>query len=200
MEFKITPSLFLRVFINNYFIPTLLILLVIKSLSNWYHEFLNFNNSFLIFVGILVLIYITYCTYKISKEIIYSMNFSLELSDLKVVQDGESRLLSKYNLYSSFVEESKIRLDIYKSFTPLPIVVFLLGILIKWDFKRVSQHFENILNFKLELNYILSGTIFIVGIWYVISYRRCWVYHKNLLRRYTEVKTAYESLKVKRSE
>lgn len=197
MKSKVTLKLLSIVYLNNYFIPTILILLVIKSLSNWYPNVVNLNNSYFVFGFILIIFYIAYCIYKISKEIVYSTNFSIELGELKRVDDGELRLLSRYNLYSNFLEENKVILDIYKSFSPIPIVVFLLGILIKWDFKKLSLYFENILNFKLELNFIIGGTILLFGVWYVISYRKCWVYHKNLLRRYTEVKTAYESLKIK---
>lgn len=198
MKAKITPKFFLSVYLGNYLIPTLLIILVINSLSKWYPKFFSFENLFFNFGCLFVLLYIIYSTYKISSEAVYSVNFKTELSDLKREQHkGEIKLLSIYNRYSNYIEENKLRLDIYKSFTPIPIVVFLLGILIKWDFNKLSLHFENILNFKLELNYIIGGTILLIGVWYVISYRKYWVYHKNLLRRYTEVKTAYESLKIK---
>lgn len=127
----------------------------------------------------------------------YSVNFSKRLSDLKSATDGEVILLSIYNDYNNFIEENKLRLDIYKSFSPIPIVVFSLGILIKWDFNKLNIYSENILDFKLEINSIIGEIILLLGIWYIISYEKYWLYHRNLLRRYAEVKTAYESLKIK---
>ncbi|WP_139114502.1 hypothetical protein [Lysinibacillus xylanilyticus] len=197
MEAKITLNFFLSVYLRNYFIPTTVIILVINSLSKWYPKIINFENSFFRYGCLLVALYILYSTFKISSHAVYSVNFSKRLSDLKRANDGEVMLLSIYNDYNNFIEENKLRLDIYKSFSPIPIVVFSLGILIKWDFNKLSVYFENILNFKLELNSIIGGVILLLGIWYIISYRKCWAYHRNLLRRYGEVKTAYESLKIK---
>ncbi|MFC9542957.1 hypothetical protein ACFTQ7_24415 [Lysinibacillus sp. NPDC056959] len=197
MEAKITLKIFLSVYLRNYFIPTLLIILVINSLSRWYPKIFSFENSFFKYGCLLVAIYILYSTFKISSQAVYSVNFRREIFDLKRETDGEVKLLSRYNNYSNYLEENKLRLDIYKSFSPIPIVVFSLGILIKWDLNKLSLYFENILNFKLELNSIIGGVIFLLGIWYIISYSKCWAYHKNLLRRYAEVKTAYESLKIK---
>ncbi|MFJ8518987.1 hypothetical protein [Lysinibacillus xylanilyticus] len=197
MEAKITLKIFFSVYLRNYFIPTLLIILVINSLSRWYPKIFSFENSFFKYGCLLVAIYILYSTFKISSQAVYSVNFRREIFDLKRETDGEVKLLSRYNNYSNYLEENKLRLDIYKSFSPIPIVVFSLGILIKWDLNKLSLYFENILNFKLELNSIIGGVIFLLGIWYIISYSKCWAYHKNLLRRYAEVKTAYESLKIK---
>ncbi len=199
MESKITFKFFLSVYLRNYFIPTFLIILVINSLSNWYPKIFSFENAFFKYSCILIATYILYSTYKIASHVVNNVNFKSKLWDLKRVSNGEVRLLSIYNDYNNYIEENKLRLDIYKSFSPIPIVVFSLGILIKWDFKKLSLHFENILNFKLELNTIIGGVILLLGIWYIISYRKCWAYHKNLLRRYAEVKTTYESLKIKES-
>ncbi|MDP1394438.1 hypothetical protein Q8G28_13565 [Lysinibacillus capsici] len=197
MEAKITLKDFLSVYLRNYFIPTIVIIVVINSLSKWYPKIFSFENSFFKYGCVLVALYILYSTFKISSQFVYSINFSRLLFELKRENDGEERLLSAYNSYSNYIEENKLRLDIYKSFSPIPIVVFSLGILIKWDFNKLSVYFENVLNFKLELNSIIGGVILLLGIWYIISYRKCWAYHRNLLRRYAEVKTAYESLKIK---
>lgn len=166
MEAKITLNFFKSVYLRN-FIPTIVIILI-NSLSKWYPNIINFENLFYIYGCLLVALYILYSTFKISSHAVYSVNFSKRLSDLKSATDGEVILLSIYNDYNNFIEENKLRLDIYKSFSPIPIVVFSLGILIKWDFNKLNIYSENILDFKLEINSIIRGIIVLLGIWYNI--------------------------------
>lgn len=197
MKSKITFIFFLNVYLRNYFFPTLLIILVINSLSKWYPKIFSFENSHFKYGCLFVVVYILYSTYKIASHVIDNVNFKGELRDLKRDSNGKEILFSMYNDYYCYIEENKLRLDMYKSFSPIPIVVFSLGIIIKWDLNKLSLYFENILNFKLELNTIVGGVIILLGIWYIISYRKCWAYHKNLLKGYAALKTTYESLEIK---
>lgn len=108
--------------------------------------------------------------------------------------------MSELNFYKNLVEINKVSLDIYKSFSPISIIVFILGIIIKWDFEKLFKYIGSFFIVEIEFNYFVILILLFVLVLYFISFRKKWVYHENLLNRYSEVRTAYEKLKIRKNK
>ncbi|GEM_PF-4594259 len=200
MQTKITFSLLKTVFLVNYLLPLCIIVFAVFSIKEWYPEIISLNNRFFTISIFLILIYILYNTYSISKQLAYDRELREELAILKRVNDGEILLCKKMNDYLNLIEESKSKLEFYKSISLIPILIFILGFIIKWDFNIFNKHLKDLLNFELEFNYYVAGMLILFVIWYVISYRKCWIFYKEILKDYFKVKSAYEELKIKKND
>ncbi|MEB2280062.1 MULTISPECIES: hypothetical protein [Lysinibacillus] len=199
MQTKISFSILKTVFLVNYLLPLCIIVFAVISIKEWYPEIISLNNRFFTICILLVLIYTLYNTYYISKQIVNDRKLREELATLKRVNDGEIRLSEKMNFYLNLVEETKSKLELYKSISLIPILTFILGFIIKWDVNIFNKHLKALLNFELEFNYYVAGMLILFVIWYVISYRKCWIFYKGMLKDYYEVKTAYEELKINKN-
>ncbi|WP_281217283.1 hypothetical protein [Lysinibacillus capsici] len=199
MQSKMSFSLLKAVFLVNYLLPLCIIVFAVISIKEWYPEIISLNNRFFIVSILLVLIYTLYNTYSISKQIVNDRKLREELATLKRVDDGEIMLSEKMNFYLNLVEETKSKLELYKSISLIPILTFIMGFIIKWDFNIFNKHLKALLNFELEFNYYAAGMLILIVIGYVISYRKCWIFYKGILKSYYDVKTAYEELKIKKN-
>lgn len=199
MQTKITFSLLKTVFLVNYLLPLCIIVFAVFSIKDWYPEIISLNNIFFPISVLLVLTYILYNTYAISKQIVYDNKIREEIVTLKRVRDGEIRLNQKMNFYLNLIEESKSKLEFYKSISLIPILIFILGFIIKWDFNMFNKHLKGLLNFELEFNYYVAGMLILFVVWYVISYKKSWIFYKQILKDYYKVKTAYEELEIKKN-
>ncbi|MCR8853505.1 hypothetical protein [Lysinibacillus fusiformis] len=196
---KIPFSLLKTVFLTHSLLPLCIITFAVFSIKDWYPDIISLNNRYFSMSILVFLVYILYNTYSISKEIVFDNKLDENLADLKQVDDGDISLTKKMNFYLRLVEENKSKLEFYKSISPVSIIVFILGFIIKWDFNIFNNHLEDLLNFELEFNYYVVGLVVLFGIWYAFSYWKCWVFYKVVLKNYYKVKTAYEELELKKN-
>lgn len=200
MKAKITFNLFIDVLLRKFSLQFLLISLGIYSFYRWHPMVFDQYYQYVICGFIIVLVYIFYSTYNISKDIVSHVNYKLELEEKMRLDNAEELLVSELNFYKNLVEINKVSLDIYKSFSPISIIVFILGIIIKWDFEKLFKYIGSFFIVEIEFNYFVILILLFVLVLYFISFRKKWVYHENLLNRYSEVRTAYEKLKIRKNK
>ncbi|MGE7912502.1 hypothetical protein [Lysinibacillus xylanilyticus] len=152
------------------------------------------KNFKIVLVGILI--FIIYRSYKdFSKKVDYLDTTDL-IYEISKKEDGKERLYRFMMLYSETIDKSKLKIDILKSFTPIPIIVFFLGVLWNSDISILGVSFtflDNIKNFSASSAQILVLIMFITFFYYLYSFSSAWSTYKSAIKYYYEFKYEYDT-------
>lgn len=148
---------------------------------------------------ILVILYI-YRTFQNYIFLRNSLDQQTIISDRKFNKYARSYFIQCINTYSMLSERFKLKIDIIKSFSPVPIIVYLLGLLMTNNHFNTStsiRKFMKSLKISNSLHsvYALITTITIIFyMWLLIAnYSK----YKNTQQRLLDCKNAYDEIKEK---
>ncbi|KRF58728.1 hypothetical protein ASG97_22715 [Bacillus sp. Soil745] len=181
-----------KVVINS--IVSLIVLFFIFLIGNSVNpELINFKNKFVtINVIQIALFYIFINGFKYYKSILENLNLGSLIDENR--RKGYPIILIKQRLAQNelFLEEYKEKLNLIKAYSPIPIIIFLIGLFLNKGFVInldlvKSINLDLVKSINLESIKIFQGELFVmVGIVFVIIYilklRATWLKYKLLLR------------------
>ncbi|MGG3480607.1 hypothetical protein ABES21_24330 [Peribacillus frigoritolerans] len=179
-----------KVVIN--FIVSVIVLLFILLIVNSVNPELIFLNKYIKHVIQIALLYILINNIKYYNSILENLNLGSLIDENR--RKGYPIILIKQRLAQNelFLEEYKEKLNLIKAFSPIPIIIFLIGLFlnkgveinldlvksINLDFVK-SINLESIKIFQGEL-FVMLGIGFVI--YYILKLRATWLKYKLLLR------------------
>ncbi|MRC18368.1 hypothetical protein GH866_22500 [Bacillus thuringiensis] len=118
------------------------------------------------------------------------------IRELKNSFNARGEIKRFINTYNMNIERAKLLLDLLKSFSPIPIIVFLSGLLLNAEFKKITSALNNLSNIS---NYktIYLVAIIVLFIVYMTMIFKTWDRYKFLQFRVLQYQNAYDVLEEK---
>ncbi|MEE3951640.1 hypothetical protein [Peribacillus frigoritolerans] len=165
------------------FIISVVVLFFIFLIGNSVNpELINFKNKFVtINVIQIALLYISINSFKYYKSILENLNLGSLIDENR--RKGHPIILIKQRLAQNelFIEEYKEKLNLIKAYSPIPIIIFLIGLFLN---KGFVINLDLVKSINLESIKIFQGELFVMlGIgFYFLKLRATWLKYKLLLR------------------
>ncbi|KYZ65886.1 hypothetical protein, partial [Bacillus sp. GZT] len=142
-------------------------------------------------------------TRKYYEELESLLNIVSHIRDLKDSPNARGEIKVFINNYNINIERAKLLLDLLKSFSPIPIIVFLSGLLLNTDLKNFTFLFDDLSSISYyKTAYLIA--IMVLFIVYMAKIFKTWDRYKFLQFRMLQYQNAYDELeekaKVKKEE
>jgi len=183
-----------NVLVRIHLIPSIVTIFVLVVIDKFYPHFISKDNYLVMVLLIIFVIGLIFSCIKTYKDIVADLNANNFIREQKKTDDAIERMLRGMNHYGQFVEEYKMKIEIHKAVTPIPILVFILGIVIRWDSDVIKAALNDFIGLELTYDYVIGGILVFSGIWYIYSYKKCWEKYKFSLKRYYSYKNEYDVL------
>lgn len=108
----------------KYYISSISFIFISSYLFN-----INLNWKSVIAIIIIPALIISFEGRKYYKELKSLMNVYTHIRDIKQRSNPKGNLKKQINIFTMAIERSKLLLDLLKSFSPIPIIVFIIGII-----------------------------------------------------------------------
>lgn len=184
----------LNVLIRIHLIPSIIAILVLVVIDRFYPNFISKENYLVIVLLVICGISLVISCIKTYKDTVADLKANTFIREQKRTDDAIIRMLRGMNHYEKYIEEYKMRIEIHKAITPIPILVFILGIVITWDSADFKEVLNDLIVLQITYDYVVGGILVFSGIWYVFSYKNCWEKYKFSLKRYYLYKNEYDVL------
>lgn len=187
-----------RVLLNTIF--TIFVLFFLYSLFNtFFPNIVSVGNKHFKIVLLVVFIYLVFKSYRDYCRIMEHLELSDLIREIKREDNAENRLYYFMMFESGIIDKTKVKIDILKSFTPVPFVIFLLGVL--WDSKfkiitgEYSKFLDKLINFDISIEEIFILIMFLMIFYYAYSFRSAWLTYKSAIESFYKFKYEYDILK-----
>ncbi|MHC5530548.1 hypothetical protein [Priestia megaterium] len=146
-------------------------------------------------VGILILIYLIYKSYKYYKELNGILNIHTHIENIEQRDNPKGELKKMINTHNMMLDRFKLKLDLLKSFSPIPIIVFISGLFVssQFDTKLTPWVFSTVLSGKSL--YTITMVMFVA--WYIVTIRITWNNYEIMQFRNLQYQNAYDKINEK---
>lgn len=171
--------------------------------NTFFPQIVNINESYFKIVVGVYLIYILYKSFHDYKSLLEYLNIKSLISYAKTRREENETITilgRHFGLTERWLEQSKIKLDLLKSFTPIPLVVFISSVLVQEEWKPAGWDINMSFAFKLlgdiiDFKGIIIISTFLFTAVYILIFIETWKRHKIHLSTYYELKYEYDRLK-----
>lgn len=186
----------------QHFLKYFLIIIFIEYILAYLLE-LDFGYKWFLVLGISGLCIYLFDTRKYYKELKSLMDVISHIRELKGALNARGEIKGFINNYNMNIERAKLLLDLLKSFSPIPIIVFLSGLLLNAELKNFTSVFDNLSSISdYKTTYLIA--IMVLFIIYMTMIFKTWDRYKFLQFRVLQYQNAYDELeekaKVKKEE
>ncbi|GLI85195.1 hypothetical protein ANABIO32_29190 [Rossellomorea marisflavi] len=178
----------LRYSIKRFFISIIIPCIILIVLS----QLLNLNRNYIFIISALIAVYLIYQAYRYYDDFLNFLMITYHIDTLKDKKNANIRLKEMINTNSMMLERFKLLLDLLKSFSPIPIVVFTLTLLRQIKFE--NGIINEILEITIE-NKIVYGLLLIFIVWYAIKIFNTWEKYKTIQFRNLQYQNAYDKIR-----
>lgn len=203
---KFNKKFVLKKAFTEILIGSVILLLMYFFFKNIMPKVVNIENEAFRIVILIVSIYLLVKKYTTSKHLLVYLNRSDFISELKS-QIKRGTLTNKnstesfyfyFLYYAEKLEAIKVKIDILKSFVPIPVIVMLLGLFLNLDTNNLSNYItsilQNIKNMNLNIKEFMLLTILVLIFYYCFEFLRTWFNYKASLEAYYKFKYEYDML------
>ncbi|QCR33576.1 hypothetical protein [Lysinibacillus sp. SGAir0095] len=208
-KLRISANNALKVTLKEFFKLTIVLLIIalilIFTVSNIENIFTTQRLKSLLLLTIVLII----LRYGYFVNVLYNHLKVVEsIDEITESEDGEKVLLSCINNVKIISERFRLKIDIYKSFSPIPVLVLLLSILVSNNtFKTIEKielyivHFN--INNSLRFIYIIFSIIILIGYFLILmsnyyKYKKALDFLRMYQDRYEDIKYTLEKEKFDR--
>lgn len=148
--------------------------------------------TYFIIVAIIILIYLAFQSFKYYKELKTFYDIKTQISGIKDRVNPKGALKGMINTHTMMLERFKLKLDLLKSFSPIPIVVFISGVFINIDINTGIIPWITEPTISTKLIFGLLMMLFII--WYIVSLIVTWDKFKTIQFRNLQYQNEYDKL------
>jgi hypothetical protein len=153
---------------------------------------LKIENTYSIIVAVIIFIYIAFQSVKYYKDLKNFYNIKTHISEINKRDNPKGALKGMINTHTMMLERFKMKLDLLKSFSPIPIIVFISGIFINIDIKTGIIPWIAEPTISTKSIFALFMMLFII--WYSVSLITTWDKFKTLQFRNLQYQNEYDKL------
>jgi hypothetical protein len=169
----------------------IILFFTVSNISNIFTSYRLMNLTYII-IGFIILRY-AYLIYDLYIHLIEVE----KIRGLPFEPTGEKTIVSSLNRAKIISDRFKVKIDIYKSFSPLPIIVFLITILVNNEnfksFQKVEQYISNFnVSNSLRFVYVILAVSIIV-IYYMALINNYYKY-KNVQQYFGIYQETYDEI------
>lgn len=135
-------------------------------------------------------LYLLYQSHKYYKDLKGLLDINTHISEINQGENPKSKHQQMINTHNMMLERCKLKLDLLKSFSPIPIVIFISGIFVNSDAGMELIYFQLETLFSIESIYTTVVALFLV--WYINSIRTSWDKYKTVQLRNLQYQNAYD--------
>ncbi|MGR6896982.1 hypothetical protein [Rummeliibacillus sp. BSL5] len=188
---KINRTVSIQKVLQNALFTILILGFVYAMFSSFFPDIVNINNTIFRVVLFFIFIYLLFKNFNDYQKYVEHLNFKDSVARLKREDNAKEKLYFFVMEESKTIDTAKVKIDILKSFTPVPFMIFLLGVL--WDSKL--NFLEKLVEFDISIKETFILVMFIIIIYYIYSFRSVWVTYKSAIDAYYTFKYEYDIYK-----
>lgn len=172
--------------------------------NSMYPRFINFKNHLFVVAFRVLIVYVIIKNIINYKNLMEYLSRNYAIMEIRNSANAKDRFYFFALMYLEKLEISKTKLDIMKSLTPIPIIVFLLGVLIDIEFSILGEWLTTLINDVKSFNFNVKQSIilisFVLIFYYLNEYRSAWSAYKYNLREYYAFKYEYDIIEDRDTE
>lgn len=177
-----------------------LVAILIIIFKNFFPDFLSLKNKIFQYFLSFLFVFIVYKNFVYYKKIVKFLDDSSYLRKKKRECDSREyiKLLNSAIMNCNhFKEVIKMKIDILKSLAPLPVLVFILGLIIEDKlFKILNLTFSNSISLSnLTIEQITVMIVIASLFYYIYEFRTTFVRYKEIVADYYRYKERLEDYK-----
>lgn len=180
----------------NLFIAVVGLILLYTLFNSFFPSQVSIKNTYFRITLMIIGIYLAVKNYYYYKNLLGVLERSDVIYKIKQNYNAKERLYYFVVFYSERIDQCKMKIDILKSLTPVPIMVFLLGILLNSDISNLGEGIEafvdNIKNLNVSNEQVILFMVFLLMFYYLYEYRSAWMTYKDALKGYFAYKYEHD--------
>lgn len=177
----------------KYYLSSLIVIFISSYLFN-----VNLNWKSVLAIIIIPAIIIFFEGKKYYKDLFSLMNVYTHIHDIKKRSNPKGNLRKQINIFTMSIERSKLLLDLLKSFSPIPIIVFIFGIIFSTNnaviLSLINTH-DALTVGLFSIKTVISIIIILFITFYLLAIISTYERYKYFQLRGLEYQNAYDELK-----